>query len=67
MMKKRLVAIILVAMILTAVVVQPVAARATACEDFASNVVVGSAHSVFDFFACAAENINLALDLIGFL
>ncbi len=66
-MKKKLIVALMIAMILTAVVVQPAAARATACEDFAANVVVGSAHSVYDAFACAAENINLLLDLIGFL
>lgn|GEM_PF-5858991 len=66
-MMKKVVTILLVVLIVAAVVVQPAAARPTSCENFANNVVVGSASSVWDGLHCAANHLTTFLELVGIL
>lgn len=63
-MKKFLI-ILMVVMFLTLTAVQPALAMSSACDDFASGVVVGSWSSVYDAINCAASDLRSFLELIG--
>ena len=64
-MKKRIAVFLLVLFTLAVFAPLPAQASMTSCDQFVSNVVVGSYHSVSDAFACAASDFGRFLDIIG--